>query len=133
MLRRGQIAMMTGLQFLQWSLVLYAATLLVTSARVFQAPRNLFRRVAFQVFKGTEFHNSFVHVVPGARGTRVVLENDKRDEEDVREEGVGYDFISCRMCVGVWLTIPLLVYVLSPLESAAAYGLSYFLATQERQ
>lgn len=116
------------IEWLQFTLALYAATFLLATSRVLQIVRNTFRKVAFRLFKGTEYHNSFVHVVKG----KVVLENDVRDEDDVKEIGVGYDFISCRMCVGFWLSLPLLI-VLTPLQWFSAYGLAYFLATQERQ
>lgn len=116
------------IEWLQWTLVLYAVTFLVTSSRSMQLFRNLFRRAAFRVVKGTALHNSFVHVAH----KHPVLETDRRDEEDVKEIGVGYDFISCRMCVGFWLSL-LLLFVLPPLEWGSAYALSYFLATQERQ
>lgn len=116
------------IEWLQWTLCLYAATFVVTSARSMQLFRNSFRRLCFIVFKGTELHNSFVHVYKHGP----VLENDRRDEEDVKEMGVGYDFISCRMCVGFWLSLLLLAVMDAP-QWGAAYGLSYFLATQERQ
>jgi hypothetical protein len=113
---------------LVYALLIYAATFLLATSRVLQVVRNTFRKLAFRIFKGTEYHNSFVHVVNG----KVVLENDKRDEEDVKEIGVGYDFISCRMCVGFWLSLPLLFFI-HPTDWFASYGLAYFLATQERQ
>lgn len=51
-----------------------------------------------------------------------------------------YVFEECRMCVGVWITMGLFLSLLPTQgvslldfpEWVAAYGLSYFLATQER-
>jgi hypothetical protein len=78
------------IEWLQWTLALYAVTLLITSSRSMQMYRNAFRKVAFKVWKGTPLHNTFVHVVHN----KPVLETDVRDEEDVKEIGVGYDVIS---------------------------------------
>jgi hypothetical protein len=36
------------------------------------------------------------------------------------------------MCVGFWLSLPLLFFI-HPTYWFASYGLAYFLATQERQ
>jgi hypothetical protein len=128
MLRRRPRPMKDFEEVIIYALVLYSATLILTSSRSMQMVRNTFRKGAFKIWKGTKLHNSFVHVVHN----KPVLENDVRDEEDVKEIGVGYDFISCRMCVGFWLSLPLLL-VLHPLYWGAAYGLAYFLSTQERE
>jgi hypothetical protein len=45
----------------------------------------------------------------------------------------GYPVETCRMCQGVWVTVALAAATgMTPLDALAAYGLSYFLATQER-
>lgn len=47
---------------------------------------------------------------------------------------VDYDFISCRMCVGFWVTLAMWPFMWNTnwYDLIAVYGLSYFLATQER-
>lgn len=43
--------------------------------------------------------------------------------------------LSCRMCAGLWISIItcLILGVTSPIHILAVYGLSYFIATQERR
>jgi hypothetical protein len=44
-----------------------------------------------------------------------------------------YPVDTCRMCQGVWVTIAAAFLLgIGPLDAMAVYGLSYFLATQER-
>jgi hypothetical protein len=113
---------------IKFGLVIYGITFLITSSRIFQYPRNLFRSIIGDVTLKTSMRNSFVH---RTRNGEPVLETDSRDEEDVKEIGHGYDFISCRMCIGVWIMFPFM-FIISPFHAFAAYALSYFLATQER-
>lgn len=43
-------------------------------------------------------------------------------------------FIDCRMCIGFWISIVATYeYALTPEAFFAVYGVSYFIATQERK
>lgn len=116
------------LTIVKFGIIIYGLTFLITSSRVFQWPRNLFRAAVGDATLKTPMRNSFVH---RTRSGEPVLETDSRDEEDVKEIGNGYDFISCRMCVGVWVMIPFM-FAINPLHAFAAYAFAYFLSTQER-
>lgn len=42
-------------------------------------------------------------------------------------------FIECRMCSGFWISLGVVVFAGEPWQFLPVYGLSYFLATQERE
>lgn len=47
--------------------------------------------------------------------------------------GGDYEVERCRMCQGMWVCLLLLCLgALDPIETGVVYGMSYFLATQER-
>lgn len=87
------------------ALVIYAMTFLFTSSHALKGLRERFGEILDAVFPDREY----------------------RMEE-------------CRMCMGFWLTVGLFLSLLPTeavslhhwLNFSAAYGLSYFLATQER-
>ena len=46
-------------------------------------------------------------------------------------ESVAY-FVECRMCTGFWVSLGVVLIAGEPWQFLPVYGLSYFLATQER-
>lgn len=46
-------------------------------------------------------------------------------------EAVAY-FLECRMCSGLWVSIGVVTFAGEPWQILPVYGLSYFMATQER-
>lgn len=47
-------------------------------------------------------------------------------------DGSGYDFISCRLCVGFWVALfGAIALKLDPITAIAAYGLSHFATMME--
>jgi len=105
--------------------VVYAITLIIARGHILKGFRRIFRQAVCLTMP------RFIarQMVRYDEDVPVVL-----DAEDIPEDvdAEGFDFISCRMCVGVWVTLA----ICSPFHSLhvciAIYGASYFLATQER-
>jgi len=87
------------------ALIIYAITFLLAQSHIFKSPREAFGRLLDRLFGESR-----------------------------------YEFEECRMCVGFWVSLLLwLAFYIAGwagdydlLAFLAAYGLSYFLATQER-
>lgn len=120
------------------ALAVYAVTFIMAKSHVFSPVRCMFRQVLDGLVEPKSpirFIFVAVHPITGhvidcdPHATEPIM---SEGEEPVELEPLGYDFISCRMCVGFWLTIITCAWRLPMLDTAAIYGASYFLATQER-
>lgn len=103
----------------------YAVTLIITKSMVFLGVRYKVRQML------SAFPMKFF-VMRNKVGDPVLIDYEDYQEEFPEEELSGYDFISCRMCVGFWVTIAFCAFTLPLYNWMAVYGASYFLATQER-
>lgn len=103
-------------------LMVYAITFIITMSQIMLPVRKQIRDILDAVGE----KNSKTMVRRDAEGEVIIT-----DPED-DDGGEGYDAISCRMCVGFWVTLIVCLWTLSFTDTLAAYGFSYFLATQER-
>lgn len=115
---------MTFLEFSIYVLSVYAGTLLLTTSKIFVGVRYRFRQMLS--FLPLKFF-----VLRNLRGDPVLIDEEDYEEE-FHERLTGYDFISCRMCVGVWVTVAFCAFTTPFFYWLAIYGAAYFLATQER-
>lgn len=118
------------MEILKLSLVLYGLTFLAASSAIFRPIRDCLR-VVFSVMP------NFISEKLVRRYNGIVLfETDhdfKKLDRNGDPVGQGYDFVSCRMCVGFWIALATIPFTgLSAADTFIAYAASYFLATQER-
>lgn len=99
--------------------VVYALALLLNKSYVFKSFREWFRTKAVEL-KAENFY------AKGPDGTPLI--EDPNEQQEVE----GYDFISCAMCTGLWIAGLVCLKEKSLRSTLAAYGISYFLRTQER-
>ncbi len=123
-LRRGEGAM----NLLTAILTSYIVTLVITKGHIFLPFRKMFRRIMWR----TPLQNMLV-----IRHLNVPFEKELQEDdppEDINDYNiVGWDFPSCRLCVGFYITITTCLLLHIPLEQwLMVYGASYFMATQER-
>lgn len=109
------------MNFIENTFIIYVITFLITISHA-MAP---FRKLARKALCKIGFNFAVLHF------------EDLLIEDDVVPDGiadyvVGYDFISCRMCVGAWVALALSLWTGDFVAMVVAYGASYFLATQER-
>lgn len=111
--------------------VVYAVTLIITTSHLAEGFRIGFRRLAWKLLM-PEHRSLFVRkwYFKGLKEWSL-SEVDPDDEGDDYIHS-GFDFISCSMCVGVWVAALLCLWHMSLWDTVAAYGFSYFLKTQER-
>lgn len=107
------------MDFIKSGFITYALTLLLNASWIFKPFRKWFRKKAVEV--GAE---SFY--AKDANGDPVLEDNNGT------QEVTGYDFISCAMCTGVWIAALTCLRKRGLRHTLAAYGVSYFLKTQER-
>ena len=125
-LRRGFYPMTNALHRELVSIfVVYAIMLIVARGHILKRFRRIFRQVICLIMP----HFIAREMVRHDHDAPVLV-----DAEDIPEDvdAEGFDFISCRMCVGVWITLALCFPFHSLPVCIAIYGASYFLATQER-
>lgn len=106
-------------------LSVYAVTLVITKSMVFLGLR--FKVREFLAFLPMKFL-----VMRTESGDPMLIDIEDFEEEFPNEKLTGYDFISCRMCVGFWVTMAFCLFTCPVHYWLAVYGASYFLATQER-
>lgn len=99
--------------------VVYALALLLNKSYALKPFREWFRTKAVEV--GAE--NFYAK---GPDGEPLI--EDANEQQEVQ----GYDFISCAMCTGLWIAGLVCLKEKSLRSTLAAYGISYFLRTQER-
>lgn len=110
----------------------YILTLLIAKSHIFGFLRNSIRIMIRMISNGNFAKLAVMHVPYEAEGGGTLwLLTDEQVAE--HPEAEGFDFISCRLCVGFWVTILVVRAFGMPLESGLLiYGASYFLSTQER-
>lgn len=116
---------MNAQDFIIYTLSVYAITLVITKSMVFLGIRYKVRQFL------SVFPMKFL-VMRNKVGDTVLIDYEDYEEEFPDDELTGYDFISCRMCVGFWVTLAFCVLTMPVYGWMAVYGASYFLATQER-
>lgn len=97
----------------------YAFVLIVTTSEIFRGFRKWFRRSVVSLGLSKMY-------AVDAVGEPVIEDNNGT------QEVTGYDFISCAMCTGVWIAALTCLWHMTLWDTVAAYGISYFLKTQER-
>ena len=107
-----------------FALTVYAVTLIFTKSEVFFWARRR-ARMMLGLIPVTFLVRRFKD------GETVLIDEDDLSPEEY-QNSVGYDAVSCRMCVGFWVTVVVCVASLPLSLWLPVYGLSYFLATQER-
>jgi hypothetical protein len=116
------------------SLACYIMGVLLCKSHIFHPVRVLFRL--------------FVGIIPGIRNAFTIQTDFPSplvtdiDIEEYKGETVGFDFISCRLCTGFYITLAwmmaadphsITLYPISFFQSfLATYGLSYFMAKLEQ-
>lgn len=110
----------------------YIVTALIASSHIMQPARWLFR---YTVSKIPGVRNFFLAYYRGLRGLSTYV----LDDETSFEPDGGWDFISCRMCLGFWVSLALVLYFipfhgLEPLflDVLTVYGASYMMAKLEQ-
>lgn len=99
--------------------VVYALVLILTQSELFHPVRKRFRRLMVRL-GWKKFY---------ARGPAdEPLIEDANEHQEIK----GYDFISCAMCTGVWVAALTCLYHMGLWDTLGAYGISYYLRTQER-
>lgn len=123
---------MNALQFACAAFTVYAATGLVAASHLFKPFRREFRRTAWMLPFVLACH--FVKWEQLPLGQKFPIIDDVEDLDLSTERDIqGYDFIACRMCVGVWVTAGLFAWNTPAQWLLGIYGAAYFLATQERE
>lgn len=126
---------MNPLDFIACSLAVYAVTLVIAQSHAMKAARGIFRELTWE-FLPQGLAKKFVkwedHEWDADNYPRVIAEDNDDLDLTIEREIHGYDFISCRLCVGFWVTIALCVWFTPPAYLLAIYGASHFLTTQER-
>jgi hypothetical protein len=101
----------------------FAVTRLVTRSHILSGFRSCFRRLLFDAPRFISDH--FVMVAVASYG-RVLVEPD--GDEPADSVIVGYDFISCPMCVGFWVAGAATVLYGLPISCwIPCYGAAYLL------
>lgn len=106
------------------SLTVYGLTLIFTQSEVFFWAR----RRARMIFGLIPVH--FL-VKRDKEGNVILIDEDDMTPDELYLSS-GYDAASCRMCVGLWVTLMVCAFYVPAYLWLPVYGLSYFLATQER-
>lgn len=132
---------MTWFEFTARVLSVYAVTIVLTASHIMKGFRRIFRRMAYDILPWciakhlTQWENFNVRAEgqEPEQHRAVILED--REDLDLSTERLihGYDFISCRLCAGLWMTPALCAWNSPPAYLLAIFGASYFLATQERE
>lgn len=99
--------------------MVYGIVLVVTTSELFKGPRRAFRELMVK-WGWTKCY------AKDAEGKPIIEDNNGN------QEIIGYDFISCAMCTGVWVAALTCLWQMGLRDTIAAYGVSYFLKTQER-
>lgn len=107
-----------------YALSVYAATLVVTKSELFFWARRRARMILSLI--------PVYFLVRRDKSGEVILVDEDNMTPDELYESTGYDSVSCRMCVGFWVTVVFCAFQLPIYLWLPVYGLSYFLATQER-
>lgn len=116
---------MTIFSFIIYVVTVYAVTLVLSKSMLFFGVRYKVREyLSYLPFK--------YFVMRGEEGDVILIDPEDFYEEFPNQKPTGYDFVSCRMCVGFWVTLAFCVFTLPMVYWLAVYGASYFLATQER-
>lgn len=126
---------MNPLEFAAAVFAVYAVTGLVTVSHLFKPFRRAFREVAWELLP-FRLAKHFVKHEPRNEQTdnrQSILEDDADLDLSTERQIEGYDFIACRMCVGLWVTAALYAWNAPPAFLLGIYGAAYFLATQERE
>jgi len=115
------------------ALSVYAATLVIASSYAMKSARRLFREIVPEVLPWCVARH-FVMWDADAKDPLNGIVLVDREEMDMSEEHHyhGYDFLSCRLCLGAWVTVLACAWTLPVYLWPAVYGASYFLTTQER-
>jgi hypothetical protein len=101
----------------------FAVTRLVTRSHILSGFRSCFRRLVFDAPRFISDHFVMVAVAPYGR---VLIEPD--GDEPADSVIVGYDFISCPMCVGFWVACTSTVLYGLPISCwIPCYGAAYLL------
>lgn len=110
------------------ALASYIITLVVAESDIMLPFRRAMRRLF--AITGSSMLVRWVQLADG----RWPVITDPRDTNPEFEKVTGNDPISCRLCVGFWVTLAVCLYVreLNPISILSTYGLAYALAKQER-
>lgn len=133
--------------FLVHAFAVYAVTAIVAASHIAKPARRIFRRIAWKVlpfklagkFVKYEFRDEQTQMHPvledyedmdltqdtGHPGEEVIV-------DIVEKKILGYDYIACRMCVGVSVTATLWLIGWPFVTELGIYGAAYFVTTQER-
>lgn len=122
---------MSALEFASAVFAVYAVTGLVTVSHLFKPLRHSFRRTAWRLPFWLASH--FVKWENRVEGMTVILDDDADLDLTTERDIEGYDFVACRMCLGVWITLALFAWNTPAQWLLGIYGAAYFLATQERE
>ncbi len=126
-MRRGARGMTLELLVIA-ALAVYAVTVVVTQSDIALPFRRGFREVA-----SLTKSRMLVRWYETTRGPEPIIE-DEKDRDPEIELITGSDPISCRLCVGFWVSLAVCfsVKLFEPVNILAVYGGSYFLAKSER-
>lgn len=125
---------MTALEFAAAAFTVYAVTGLVTVSHIFNTFRRAFREVAWELLPFWLARHFVKYEKPnGARNRQPILDDDADLDLTTERDIEGYDFIACRMCVGLWITLAIFTWNTPAQWLLGIYGAAYFLATQERE
>lgn len=114
--------------------VIYAIALILNDSYLFKPVRGWWRQAAYRIIPSNHRHK---FLLIWNETDDPVLEDEPAEGEpgfdEFRQQTHGYDFISCSMCCGVWIALILKFLWREPFwDMVSAYGISYFIATQER-
>ena len=113
----------------------YIVTCVLTKGHIFLPARKLFRRIMWrtplrEMFTVTSHMSSEVVSCPDA----LVVEDSEPIDDEIDEIRTGFDFASCLLYCGFYVSMLAAWLLHVPLEQwLMVYGASYFMATQERQ
>lgn len=121
---------MTALQFTVLAFASYAVTTLITKSYALKWLRIGFRAVAGKLPLWLALHFTLMFDTDHAARLPVLVEAHEIDDSDPPTDG--FDFISCPMCVGFWVSIAICIGSSDFISMLGVYGLSFFIHRFER-
>lgn len=89
------------IEYLQSCIALWVVVTTITKGHVFSGLRNAFRKAVFALATDRVAEH-FILIQTTQDGSRTWVEPES--DEPAYSETYGYDFISCSLCVGFWVT-----------------------------
>lgn len=123
--------MSEALVVLYASLTSYIVTAVIAGSHIFKTPRKLFRGIMGHAMPWI-IGKQFVQYIEAKPLPYVITDDPDDVDRSKGEEICGFDMVSCRLCMGFWISCLVACFVLPWYLWGAVYGLSYFLTSQER-